>query len=390
MRFYVFFASLLVTSCLLVGCVNSAPVLPVALDSLEAPEGAVMIVIDDPRSERRRRGIGSPGYSANLAYHDDPTLQRAAAKLAVDHDLTLVSQWPLRNLAVHCLVVEAPSQQALQALQQDSRVRWLQPFNEFSTQSVAASPTNAAKPNIRDLFLSLNEQGAGVTIAVVDTAIDQSHPDLLGSSIRQTNFAGSRGRPTEEEHGTAVVGLIAAHASTPQGVTGFAREADVQVLRACWQPQGKLVGLCNTLTLALALDAAIDLQPAVLNLSLTGRYDRVLEELLGVLLKSGTIVIAAYDEERPQTERFPAARAGVIYAYGAASAASSPQEHSVNILNAPRHAMSLAPMAGYDLVSGHSIAAPHISALAARLIEGKPGASRDEIVGQLRSWLGAQ
>jgi len=255
-----------------------------------------MIVIDDPRSERRRRGIGSPGYSANLAYHDDPTLKRAAERLALDHDLTLVSQWPLRNLAVHCLVVEVPSPQALQALQQDSRVRWLQPFNEFSTQSVTTSPPSITKPNIRQLFSSLDEQGAGVTIAVVDTAIDQSHPDLSGSSIRQTNFAGSRGRPTEEEHGTAVVGLIAAQASTPQGVTGFAREANVQVLRACWQPQGKVIGQCNTLTLALALDAAIDLEPAVLNLSLTGRYDRVLEELLGVLLETGTIVIAAYDD----------------------------------------------------------------------------------------------
>ncbi len=374
----------------LAGCASSASVVPAALTSLEAPEGAIMVVIDDPRSERRRRGIGSPGYSANLAYHDDPTLKRAADKLAVDHGLTLVSQWPLRNLAVHCLVVEAPSPQALQALQQDARVRWVQPFNEFATQSTTAAPVNVPKPNIRHWFSTLDGQGAGVTIAVVDTAIDQSHPDLSGSSIRQTNFAGSRGRPTEEEHGTAVVGLIAASASTPQGVTGFAREADVQVLRACWQLQGKLVGHCNTLTLALALDAAIDLEPAVLNLSLTGRYDRVLEELLGVLLDSGTIVIAAYDDERPQTERFPAARAGVVYAYGAANVNSSPQERSVNILNAPRHAMSLAPMAGYDLVSGHSIAAPHISALAARLIEGKPDASRDEIVGQLRSWLGAE
>lgn len=388
-RLLCFFVALFVAM-LVTGCASTASVLPEATTAIDAPEGAIMIVIDDPRSERRRRGIGSPGYSSNLAYHEDPLLHRAAAKVAADHDLTLVSQWPLRNLAVHCLVVEAPSQQALQALGRDVRVRWIQPFNEFATQSVTQPERHESRPGIQQLFSTLDERGAGVRIAVVDTAIDQSHPDLSSSTIRQLNFAGSRGRPDQEEHGTAVVGLIAASASGPEGVTGFASEADVQVLRACWQPQGNLIGKCNTLTLALALDAAIDLQPEVINLSLTGRYDRVLEELLDVLLASGTIVIAAYDDERQQAERFPAARSGVIYAYGTAGTNYLSEDPSANVLNAPRHAMSLAPKASYDLVSGHSIAAPQISALAARLIEGQPDASRDEIVNQLRTWLGSE
>ena len=65
-----------------------------------------------------------------------------------------------------------------------------------------------------------------------------------------------------------------------------------------------------------------------------------------------------------------------------------PANDESTVLSAPRHAMSLAPMAGYDLVSGHSIAAPQISALAARLIEGQPDASRMQILSQLTTWLG--
>lgn len=358
-----------------------------------APETALMVVIDDPRSERQRRGIRSPGYSTSLAYENDPALARAASKLATDHGLNLIGQWPLRNLAVHCLVVAEPSSSVLAALKADPRVRWVQPFNRFATQGQTEGPqaTSGPTPGIQELFASLSEQGEGVRIAVIDTAIDQTHPDLLGSSVRQRNFAGQRGRPAEEEHGTAVVGLIAATPGGPDGVTGFARKADVRLLRACWQLAGALVGKCNTLTLARALDAAIDLRPQVLNLSLTGRYDRVLQELLEVLLDSGTIVIAAYDEQRDSADRFPSAQAGVVYAYGAAVAGSQParrvQEDGL-VLHAPRHALSLAPMAGYDLVSGHSIAAPHVSALAARLIEGQPLASRAQILSQLALWLG--
>jgi len=363
MLFRSIFLTILVTTLLfaLGACAQTAGVAGSSFspDSVDAPDGAMMIVIDDPRSERRRRGIVSPGYTSSFAYQDDPALKRAADRIARDHDLTLV--------------------------------------NEFATQSVSAAELvkntqtrtgGAERRSIKSLFSSLQEQGAGVKIAVVDTAIDASHPDLSTSTIKQTNFAGSRGRPGIEEHGTAVVGLIAANPLRPEGVQGFASEADVRVLRACWQPEGKTVGKCNTLTLALALDAAIDLQPQVLNLSLTGRYDRVLEELLAVLLERGTIVIAAYDDQRSAAKRFPASQPGVVYAYGAVDTDVQRFSNEGTVLSAPRHAMSLAPKAGYDLVSGHSIAAPQISALAARLIEGQPEASRQQILTQLTNWLG--
>ena len=107
-----------------------------------------------------------------------------------------------------------------------------------------------------------------------------------------------------------------------------------------------------------------------------------------MLLESGTIVIAAYDERRSPKARFPVSQPGVVYAYGSVGANVQPVNNEGTVLSAPRHAMSLAPMAGYDLVSGHSIAAPQISALAARLIEGQPEASRKEILSQLTNWLG--
>ncbi|MEM8548949.1 MAG: S8 family serine peptidase, partial [Pseudomonadota bacterium] len=231
--------------------------------------------------------------------------------------------------------------------------------------------------------------GFDVSIAVIDTAAVMDHPDLLRSSLMTRNFAGRRGNPEEEQHGTAVVGLIAAIASHDQGLNGAAPGADVHLLRGCWQSaQGP--GRCNTLTLALALDAAIDLQPDILNLSLTGRNDRFLDELLTILLANGTLVIAAHDDERAPSARFPLDHDGVVYAYGVAdgegvrTAISAP---TPNLLFAPRHAVSLAPMGEYDLVSGHSIATPQLAAMAARLIQEESDHSRTDTINALQVWL---
>ena len=57
------------------------------------------------------------------------------------------------------------------------------------------------------------------------------------------------------------------------------------------------------------------------------------------------------------------------------------------VLRAPRDALSLAPMAGYELVSGHSIAAPQVSALAACLMARDLGADRMTIAARLQRWL---
>ncbi|MEO1037813.1 MAG: S8 family serine peptidase [Pseudomonadota bacterium] len=349
-------------------------------------DNALLIVIDDPRGELRRRGVG-PGYAAPQAYSDDPLLRRRAAEIANDYGLSIIEQWPLRNIGVHCFVVERPNPATITAINVDKRVRWTQSFNEFTLQSSDQARTEVSvDPNcvVCRFASEFNNGGRDVVIAVIDTAVDVGHPDLYRSSLTVKNFAGQRGNPKEEKHGTAVVGLIAAMASDEKGVNGVAPDANVHLLRACWQERDG-AGRCNTLTLALALDAAIDLRPDILNLSLSGRRDRVLDELIQVLLNNGTLVVAAYDEQRRADARFPSHQEGVIYAYGIERGVDDAMID--NVIFAPKHALSLSPMAGYALVSGHSIATPQLSAMAARLMALDKDASRQRIVGELSGWL---
>ncbi len=374
------------SGCVVSGGSNSNSINPdFSLDpTQEVSRDALVVVIKDPRTKRQLSGLTGPAYNARLAYNDDPVLHRHASRIADDHSLDILSEWPLRNLGVHCFLVDRPDSAILSRLEGDDRVLWVQPFNEFELKSGTAGEFSSAR--LRETFhQEFNARGRNVRVAVIDTGVDQEHPDLRNASLMVRNFSGQRGEPANEVHGTAVVGLIAARPATEGGVRGIASEAKTHLLRGCWQSE-ESSGRCNTLTLALALDAAIDLKPDIINLSLSGGRDRVLDALVRRLTESGTLVVAAFDEKRDPLSRFPTPGQGVVYAYGLDRKKDHAPRAS-DVLIAPKHAVSLSPMSGYDLISGHSIAAPQLTAMAAVLMETYSSDQRQDTITRLNSWL---
>ncbi|MEL7296769.1 MAG: S8 family serine peptidase [Pseudomonadota bacterium] len=362
------------------GCVANGP----TTFGDPVPEGAeaVVIVLDDTRPDRRKRSASIPGYLGYNDYANDPALLRVANRLAKKHDVTVLTQWPLQSLPIQCIVIEKPDASTLAAIRAEPGVKWVQPFVDFTTMSVAAPTPSWPKPAG---FAVGTDAGNGITIALVDTSVDRSHPALRGTALRQQNFAGNLGDIDGEAHGTAMVGLIAARPLPDSDMVGISQAANIELLRGCWQPLDAASGRCNTLTLALALDAAVALQPDVLNLSITGPKDRVLDELIDQLTRQGTLVVAAYDERRAASMRFPTHQPGVIYAFGVSDAAAAPAGSTEVVVGAPRHALSLAPAARYDLVYGHSVAAAQVSGFAALLFGQSEGSSRDQVVKHLHN-----
>jgi len=172
-------------------------------------------------------------------------------------------------------------------------------------------------------------------------------------------------RDAAEVHGTAVAGIIAAQADNHVGIVGVAPLARLLALRACWQVAPSDTR-CSSLTLALALSAALEHHAQIVNLSLGGPPDRLVQRLIEAAQSRGITVVAARDDAVPGGG-FPASLPGVI-AVGSAAAGGIAHDG----VTAPgTDVLSTLPGSRWGIVSGSSYAAAHVSGLVALLIEAR-------------------
>jgi subtilisin family serine protease len=293
---------------------------------------------------------------------------------------------------MHCVVYEigdgrAPAE-VLAALARDPRVLLAQPLHEFHTLSTPAD-TPAYDDPLYDLQTNLavlgvpeaqrRAQGAGVRIALIDTAVDASHPDLAGRIVRSRSFvSGERGAGGSQRHGTAMAGIIAAVANNGIGIVGIAPRAELEVYAACWQLEpDRDAAVCNTFTLARALAAALESGAPLVNLSVAGPEDALLTALIATGVRRGVVFVGARDAGGG----FPAAIPGVIGAAGSEAGVVPP-----GALAAPaQHVLTLRPRAQYDFESGTSVSAAEITGVIALLMSAtRTRLSTETILGLLR------
>jgi subtilisin family serine protease len=218
-------------------------------------------------------------------------------------------------------------------------------------------------------------QGSGVRIALIDTGVDTSHPDLSGRVVRTESFIAERPPSGRLRHGTAMAGVIAAVANNHLGIVGIAPLARLEVFEACWQlSEGSDAAACNTFTLAKALAAALASGAPLVNLSIGGPADPLLTALVEVGLRRGVTFVAAVPAAPGAGDGagggFPTAIPGVIRAGGS--------EHPLprGALAAPaEHVLTLRPRAQYDFESGSSVAAAEVTGVIALLLS----ASRERL-----------
>jgi len=333
---------------------------------------------------------GGEGYSLGQS------ALRQAHRVASTYALHEVASWPIQVLSMHCVVFEISDgrsvAQVLSALSKDSRVVLAQPLQEFHTLT-DPQPASTGGPPYNDPLYDLQTnltalgiaqahqraQGAGVRVALIDTAVDTSHPDLSGRVVRKSSFLltpASSGASLR--HGTAMAGVIAAVANNHIGIVGVAPLAQIEVYEACWQaaPSGA-AAMCNTFTLARALAAALASGAPLVNLSLAGPADPLLAALVQVGLKRGITFVGAAAPDAP----FPTAIPGVI------TAAGSEQALPPGALGAPaQHVMTLRPGGEYDFESGTSIAAAEITGVIALLMSSSAKRlTTEDIVSALRA-----
>ena len=282
-----------------------------AVDPSAPDSQQVLVLFELPPPHFRADGNYAPGYadaSGKVAR------RRLAISIARGNGLTLVDDWPLPLLGVDCYVMDVPpsdrAEDVAARLARDPRVAWAQPMHVFRSLGhddplLAVQPA-AAEWRLSDMHATAT--GRDVRVAIVDSGVQLDHPDLAGQVVDHASFAGDRGEHVEA-HGTAVAGIVAARADNHLGIAGIAPEARLLALRACREGSARET-TCSTLGIALALHAAIDRGAQVINLSLGGPFDRLIEQLVAAALSRGIPVVAAADRS-VAAGGFPASVPGV-------------------------------------------------------------------------------
>jgi hypothetical protein len=328
------------------------------------PERFVVITLHNTEAMPSPRVGSSPrDYGPAMQYAVAPRTRSMARELAAQYHLIPVREWPIAQLRVHCIVyrmnVGESQSDLLRRLRSDARVESAQPLHSFETLSTSYNdPYAGLQRNLPAMGVTRAHawsRGKGVSIAVIDTAVDIKHADLAGSRVTMRNFTGQRQRAAA--HGTAVAGIIAATGDNELGIVGIAPEAQVHALAACWPDTlNPARAVCDSFTLAVALANAIELKANIVNLSLGGPSDPLLRRLVEHGLARNMIFVAALPAEGATTG-FPSEIPGVVVVDAVG------HEHTArDVLRAPgTDVLTLVPQNGYDFVSGSSMAAANVS-----------------------------
>lgn len=173
-------------------------------------------------------------------------------------------------------------------------------------------------------------KGKGITVAVLDTGVEDDHPDLAGNVLEgkdMVGFGAQRGDRAWARHGTAMAGIIAGHghgAGNGDGVMGIAPEAKILPVRVILEdgdPARAKARSSRGNALAEGIRWAADHGADVINLSLgddskSAHPEAGEDEAVQYALKKGSVVVASAGNggEKGDHISYPAAYPGVIAA----------------------------------------------------------------------------
>ncbi|MBX2839566.1 MAG: S8 family serine peptidase [Gammaproteobacteria bacterium] len=303
-----------------------------------------------------------------------------------NYGITRVADWPLNTIGIRCLVFESDGSRSradiVAALNNDPVIETAQAVQLF----------NAQQSNYNDPYLPLQHglhalqadqvhgwsTGRDVSVAVIDTGLDSEHPDLAESLVDVRNFVDTDTQQfLNDTHGTAVAGIIAAAADNDTGMVGVAPEAKIVGLKACWRRSDSASATCNSYTLAKALNYAIGNEVDVINLSLAGPRDPLLERLVGKAIAANIVVVGAQDPANQNA--FPSVLNTVI------GVDQINQPLGGRFLAPGSKVLSTAPTNHYEFFDGTSFSAAHVSGVVALLRQLQPDITPFEVAELLHS-----
>lgn len=251
-------------------------------------------------------------------------------------------------------------------------------------------------------------QGENVVVAVIDTGVDYTHPDLAANMDRNIsgisvgrNFTSKDPKDYMDKygHGTHIAGTIAATGNNGIGIVGLAPKAKIMPIKGLGDDGcGYDDDLINGVYYAYNHGAKI------LNISWGGiGTDPFLDEAFKKVKDQGAIVIVAAGNDSADASNFSPASSPSVITVGASDSTGKIAYFSnlgpkidvvapgVNILSTMPKNSAIADedpgaMVGgiYAKLDGTSMATPHVSAQAALLLSKHPNWNSDQILNAMR------
>ncbi|TWP52920.1 type VII secretion-associated serine protease mycosin [Lentzea tibetensis] len=231
-------------------------------------------------------------------------------------------------------------------------------------------------------------RGDGVVVAVIDSGVDASHPDLAGQVLPGTGFGtstGSDGTKDTDGHGTGMAAIIAGK-GTAGGVRGIAPRAKILPVASAEKEQFALDVVADS------IHWATDHGARVINMSLgfTSSLTPSLVRAVNYAIEKDVVLVAATGNEGGAVSA-PANIGGVIAVAGTNQASEPWKQSNVGsdtVLAAPAEGIVTASptsvfATGYAEMDGTSAASAIVSGVAA-LVRGKyPAMSAPDVVNRL-------
>lgn len=237
-------------------------------------------------------------------------------------------------------------------------------------------------------YLSQNQLGEilampanhDVIVAVIDTGIDATHPDLQGHLLGGYNFLATRNAPVDDSgHGTHIAGIIGARINNTFGTAGLNPKSKIISLKIA-----SATGISSQLAAAEAIRYAVDNGARIINCSWGYFvYNQVLKEAVDYAIAQGVIVVAAMGNEGSPLKQFPAGFPGVL----AVGAMDHKQMHA-SFSNVGEHIafveegiaiLSTAPGGKTASLTGTSQSTAIITGIASRILSYNPKLTSHEV-----------
>jgi subtilisin len=275
-----------------------------------------------------------------------------------------------------CLCEVEPHNARVQQLSQDPFIEYIEDDYEAAIQvmpyAVSAKPKGQEIPwgvkKISVLPVWKTCKGEGVRVGIVDTGVDLSHPDLKDNIKEAHGVLDCKNVVDDNGHGTHVAGTIAA-LDNDIGVVGVAPKVEIYSVKA-FDKNGK-----STVSgIVEALNWCLEKEVHVVNMSFGIKNNSItLRRAVKALHKSGIVLVAAAGNAGGENSVLYPAKYPEVIAVAACGQDERPASFTssgpeVDITAPGVDILSTYKDGQYKLMSGTSMAAPHVSGAAALLL----------------------